>query len=546
VSRLAGLRLWFLGIVNALILLHIILYYAFGRTSVGCIDFFGFSTFAGLGLVTSGSVFLAILVISTLLFGRIFCGWGCHFAFFQDILSRSLSRIGFRATFRRSRLEYVVPPLLFVFTLLYPVVAWWRDRGFPQDVSVDLAYPEVWHLLPGAKGVLLILLVDVVVLTLLFGSRAFCRYLCPYGLSLKFFHALAPLRVVKRGTCSDCGACAPACPAGVPIKFEIDRFGVIHDLNCMNCGDCVAACPSGALAMRLTKRAYARTLVTGLRLSPQRWWVDVTLLVFTVAGLVVYRGREFGDFLSAGLGLVVGGAVIVAVDPRRLAPLSLARRLRRYRAITVAVAAYLTIGLLGQAVGVAALRNADAAFEREDFHRVAHEYARGRRAHDALKAFVPYLDNFDDRARGRAPTLKAAADSAASVGRWRDAEMLCRAVLAADNTRIGVHGDLGTALFNQGRFWDAARCYLEVLRYDPNDLVALYHLAMTRIQLGQRDEAVQIVQKILSIDNVGNALDLIRSNPIFRLLNNDPRYSRVMSLYQSGGGRSPLDQGGRQ
>jgi hypothetical protein len=42
VRGLPKARLWILGVVNALILLHVVLYYAFDHTSVGCIDLFGF------------------------------------------------------------------------------------------------------------------------------------------------------------------------------------------------------------------------------------------------------------------------------------------------------------------------------------------------------------------------------------------------------------------------------------------------------------------------------------------------------------------------
>jgi polyferredoxin len=329
VRGLPKARLWILGVVNALILLHVVLYYAFDHTSVGCIDLFGFSTLVGRGLLTSGSVFFIVLILMTLVFGRVFCGWGCHFALFQDLTTKLLGRIGFRPTFRRSRLELVVPPILFALTMLYPVVAWWRERGRPTNLTADLSYPEVWHLLPGMKGIILILIVDVVLLTVLFGSRAFCRYVCPYGLLLKFFHVLAPFRIVKAAACEDCGACTQSCPAGVPIKLEVDRFGLIHDLNCMNCGDCVSSCPSGVLSLKPTRRAYMRPLAGGTKRFPMRPWVDATLVAFVVAGLFAYRGREFGDFLSAGFGLVVGGLVVATVSPSRLLPRPLSRRTLR-------------------------------------------------------------------------------------------------------------------------------------------------------------------------------------------------------------------------
>jgi len=43
---------------------------------------------------------------------------------------------------------------------------------------------------------------------------------------------------------------------------------------------------------------------------------------------------------------------------------------------------------------------------------------------------------------------------------------------------------------------------------------------------------VETVQRILSIDTVGNAYHLIEGNPLFRLLDEVPGYRRAMSMYR--------------
>jgi polyferredoxin len=74
---------------------------------------------------------------------------------------------------------------LLLVTIGFPVIRYWAEHGAPARLSTDLSYPEVWHLLPGWKGSILMLVVDAVALTLVFGKRAFCRYVCPYGLLLR-------------------------------------------------------------------------------------------------------------------------------------------------------------------------------------------------------------------------------------------------------------------------------------------------------------------------------------------------------------------------
>lgn len=414
-------RLPFLGVVNAVILFHVLAYYVFDRTAIGCVDFFGLATFLANGQMTAGTIFLGAILLLTLLMGRVFCGWGCHFALFQDLLIRVLAKFGVHPPVRRSRLEFVLPPVLFIVTLAYPIIAWWRANGRPNVVTVDLSYPDVWHLLPGLKGVMLILLVDVVLLTLIFGTRAFCRLVCPYGLMLKVFHALSPVRVIRTNACSDCGACSRSCPSGVAIKFEVESFGAIRDLNCMNCGDCIAACPSGTLSMRPTKLAYANALGRVASRVSNPLWAELILLATALAGLFFYRGREYGDFLSVGLGLVVGGLILVGASPNRLVRAAWLKQWPSLRLLSAIVAVYLFMGLVAQGITQRELARASRAFDARDYAAVAEFYSSVRRKGNAFRVFTFYLDDADARARRSVAPLISAGDELMRNGNWVEA-----------------------------------------------------------------------------------------------------------------------------
>ena len=58
----------------------------------------------GQGLVNAGFVLFAMLILSTLLLGRFFCGWGCHVVALQDLCTWMLKRAGIRPKPFRSRL----------------------------------------------------------------------------------------------------------------------------------------------------------------------------------------------------------------------------------------------------------------------------------------------------------------------------------------------------------------------------------------------------------------------------------------------------------
>ncbi len=67
-----------------------------------------------------------------------------------------------------------------------------------------------------------------------------CRYLCPYGALMGLVSLLSPLRIRRDPeVCIDCGKCAKACPASLPV----DRLVQIRSVECSACMVCIAACP---------------------------------------------------------------------------------------------------------------------------------------------------------------------------------------------------------------------------------------------------------------------------------------------------------------
>jgi polyferredoxin len=72
-----------------------------------------------------------------------------------------------------------------------------------------------------------------------------CRYLCPYGALMGLAALASPLRIRRDVTrCIDCGKCARACPAYLPV----DKLIQVRSAECTGCLECVAECPAdGAL-----------------------------------------------------------------------------------------------------------------------------------------------------------------------------------------------------------------------------------------------------------------------------------------------------------
>ena len=69
--------------IHILILAHI---YIFGDKVIGSLDFQEFfHAFLKSGIINSGVVLVFLAFLTTMIFGRFFCGWACHFGAVQEL-----------------------------------------------------------------------------------------------------------------------------------------------------------------------------------------------------------------------------------------------------------------------------------------------------------------------------------------------------------------------------------------------------------------------------------------------------------------------------
>jgi ferredoxin len=230
--------------------------------------------------VLVGSSLALLVVLLTLVRGRMWCGWLCPLGTLLDLFSLDWWRGKSTAPSERWRsLKYglllttllaalftnltllIFDPLTILFRTLsasvWPAVdqvitvaevTLYRVTALRPLVSefdglvrptVLPAQPVFYRYAALYAGVLL----GIVVLNLL-ASRFWCRYLCPLGALLGLVSKVSLKRREVNDRCQQCDACAKVCPTGI---IRADNGYASDPSECTVCLKCQEICPYGAI-----------------------------------------------------------------------------------------------------------------------------------------------------------------------------------------------------------------------------------------------------------------------------------------------------------
>lgn len=207
-------------------------------------------------------IFIMFIVLFTVVFGRLWCGWACPQTIFMEMVFRRIEYWIEGDAAKQKKLdaqkwnaEKFVKKLSkhFIFLVIsFGIANTFLAYIIGSEILYKIATEPISSHLSGLISICLFTLVFYGVFA--YVREVVCTVICPYGrlqgvllenqsLVVAYdFHRGEPRKRINRdgnpqnsGDCVDCGLCVQVCPTGIDIRKGTQ-------LECVNCTACIDAC----------------------------------------------------------------------------------------------------------------------------------------------------------------------------------------------------------------------------------------------------------------------------------------------------------------
>jgi ferredoxin-type protein NapH len=205
----------------------------------------GIKTGQPLSAIIPMVMILFLLLLTSIFFGRIFCGYACPLGGLQELLSK----IFFKSTLKEmessktiklnSKLTMIVRSIFFIIFIgsgllwgasiipyLNPFIGF---QIFKNPVFPMVIIPFLEIIIIGIASVLI--------------YRPWCRLFCPFGFLVSLTARIGVFKLHRNEKCTECQMCEKICPTNEAKRG--DKKG-----ECYLCNRCVQICPVDAIKFR--------------------------------------------------------------------------------------------------------------------------------------------------------------------------------------------------------------------------------------------------------------------------------------------------------
>lgn len=224
---------------------------------------------------------ILLLVVLTLVFGRVYCSVICPLGVFQDVVSwingrRKKQKYRFTYSPAKNILRYVVLALFvialiagvgsfvallapyssygrIISNLFAPIYGWSNNvLAYLAERADSYAFYETSVWLKSLPTFIIAVLSFIIISVLAWkNGRTYCNTICPVGTVLGFLSRFSLLCVtIDKDKCTACGLCSRKCKA----SCIDDKNHAVDYSRCVACMDCIDTCKHGAISYRLRKQ----------------------------------------------------------------------------------------------------------------------------------------------------------------------------------------------------------------------------------------------------------------------------------------------------
>lgn len=216
---------------------------------------------------------MVCVVLFTVVYGRIWCGWTCPQTIFMELVFRRIEYWIEGDWQQQKRLQQAERN-----------TGWYAKKGLKHLIFLAISFgisniflsyiigvDRLWQIITDPVGQHLGGLISLVLFTLVFYAvfafvrEIVCTTICPYGrlqgvllddksITVAYDHTRGEPRGHRKkgetqqlGDCVDCGLCVHVCPTGIDIRDGVQ-------MECVNCTACIDACDAVMEKLHKPKR----------------------------------------------------------------------------------------------------------------------------------------------------------------------------------------------------------------------------------------------------------------------------------------------------
>lgn len=200
-------------------------------------------------ITISSLVFMTWFILSLFMGRSASCGYTCPYGALQEILGKRILN-------KKPKYVKIDKMRYHIFALFLILVSYFFFKNITFK-GVDLfasngSYSVLWITNSSLVILIPISIITIGIISIILGSRAFCRYLCPQGVFLTIGAKLGKIMKIpslhltsNHNNCSSCKLCDKACPMGLNVSHMIKNE--LDNSNCILCGECIEKCPKEAI-----------------------------------------------------------------------------------------------------------------------------------------------------------------------------------------------------------------------------------------------------------------------------------------------------------